>query len=112
MLNETHLSLTADLKRILEATVQSGWLHGKEDTGGIAVTKQLVAALEHPQGDRKFLAFLLGHFESTMMGYEDNVTWLEEAKLLPEGCSARTIRTVRQLRAGIHGEIQVTEKDE
>ncbi|WP_395740579.1 hypothetical protein [Prosthecobacter sp.] len=73
-----------------------------EEHWSIPLIKQLIAALEGQTIQGATLPFLLGHFESTMMGYVDSVTPLEEKDLLPQGFSAHLIRTVRAIREDLH----------
>jgi hypothetical protein len=95
--------LADDFKKLLHAGARYDALYRwgtapTEEHWSIPLIKQLIAALEGQAIEGTSLPILLGTFESTMMGYVDSVTPLEEKALLPPGFSGNLIRTVRSLR--------------
>ncbi len=66
---------------------------------GLMRTRELLKGLE-AELPTKDLVLLLGMFESSMMGYSNEVLGLEEQGLLPPDFAARTYDLVKRLRFG------------
>lgn len=103
-LSAERAGMASAMQKILDGNMhflQAKGLARSPDSIGQASTKRLKTALEDPEADRLFLVFCLGHFESTMMEYENNVLGLEEMQFLPLGFADMTIERIRALRVKI-----------